>query len=121
MTTAEIAKQLVALCSKGENQKAMETLYSPNIVSVEAMEMNNMPRETKGIEAVGKKGAWWVSNHEIHSAKCMGPYVAEDKFAVIFEYDVTNKPSNKRMQMNEVAVYTVAGGKIVHEEFLYSM
>jgi hypothetical protein len=35
--------------------------------------------------------------------------------------DFTFKPQNKRMQMEEVAVYKVADGKIVYEEFFYTM
>ena len=35
--------------------------------------------------------------------------------------DVTNKPSGERSQMVEVGLYTVAGGKVVQEEFLYLM
>ena len=121
MTTAEIAKQLVELCQKGENNKAHDLLYSPNIVSLEAMDMHNMSRESKGIDAVRKKSEWWVTNHTVHSAQAWGPFVAVDKFAVAFDYDVTYKPTGKRNKMKEIAVYTVANGKIVHEEFLYSM
>ena len=120
MTTAEIAKQLVELCRKGENAKAHDLFYSPKIVSVEAVAMHDMPRETKGIDGVRKKGEWWMTNHTVHSANATGPFVAVDKFAVVFEYDVTFKPTGKRNKMTEVAVYTVADGKIVHEEFLYS-
>jgi SnoaL-like protein len=119
MTTAEVAKQLVELCRKGEFEKAMTSLYSKDIVSVEPMDMNNMPRTMKGIDAVKKKGEWWTTNHTIHSMDVKGPYNSPDKFAVIFEFDVTNRPTGKRHKMAEVAVYTVANGKVVHEEFLY--
>jgi limonene-1,2-epoxide hydrolase len=37
---------------------------------------------------------------------------------VQYDADVTDKDSNKRMQLSEVGVYTVKDGKIVHEEFL---
>jgi hypothetical protein len=120
MTTAEIAKQLVELCKKGENHKAMELFYSPNIVSVEAADMHNMSRESKGVDAVKKKSEWWTTNHTVHSASAAGPFLAVDKFAVEFEYDVTFKPTGQRRKMKEVAVYTVSNGKIVHEEFLYA-
>ena len=120
MTTAEIAKQLVELCRKGENAKAMELFYSPDIVSVEAVAMHGMPREAHGLAAVHKKSEWWVSNHTIHSASASGPFVAVDKFAAVFDYDVTFKPTGQRRKMSEVAVYTLKNGKIVHEEFLYS-
>jgi len=119
MTTAEIAKQLVELCRKGENEKAVELFYSPDIVSVEAMDMPNAPREARGLAAVKKKSEWWRTNHTVNSASAAGPFVAVDKFALVFDYDITVKATGQQRKMSEVAVYTVAKGKIVHEEFLY--
>ena len=49
------------------------------------------------------------------------PYPHDDRFAVRFLYDITNKPSGKRMTMDEVGVFTVANDKIVKEEFFYAM
>ena len=121
MSTLEVGKQLVELCKQGENLQAIKTLYSPDVVSVEAASMPNMPAEMKGMDAILGKNTWWVENHEIHSAKCEGPFPHGDKFIVRFNYDVTNKPSGKRMQMDEAALYTVKDGKIVREEFFYSM
>jgi hypothetical protein len=37
---------------------------------------------------------------------------------VQFDIDVTEKASNKRMQMSEVGIYTVKDGKVAREEFL---
>ncbi len=119
MTTAEVANKLVALCKQGKFNDAMEATYAENIVSLEAMDMPNMPRETRGLANIRKKSQWWEENHTIHSCTVTGPFVAVDKFAVTFSIDVTFKPTNKRNQMTEVAVYTVANGKIIHEEFLY--
>jgi hypothetical protein len=119
MTTAEIAKRLVELCRKGENHKAMEELYSPDIVSVEAVDMPNMGRESRGIAAVRGKSEWWTTNHTVQKATVTGPFVSVDKFATVFDYEVIFKPTNTPRKMTEVAVYTVKGGKIVHEEFLY--
>jgi ketosteroid isomerase-like protein len=121
MTAMEVGKKLVELCQQGKNHEAMETLYSPDIVSVEAMSPPGGSPEMKGIDAVMGKGKWWVENHEVHSAVCEGPFPNGDRFIVRFNYDVTNKPSGKRMKMDEAALYTVAGGKIVKEEFFYSM
>ena len=50
-----------------------------------------------------------------------GPYVGEDEFAVHYDYDVTNRPSGQRIQMTEMALYTVKDGKIVREQFFYHM
>jgi ketosteroid isomerase-like protein len=119
VTTNEVANRLVELCKKGEFAQATRELYAPNIVSVEAFPMHGMPRETTGTDGVLKKGEWWTANHTIHKAEVTGPYTSVDKFSVVFDMDVTNTPSGKRMAMIETAVYTVSNGKIVHEEFLY--
>lgn len=121
MTTQEVADKLVKLCSEGKFQEATETLYSPDIVSMEAGAPPGQSRETKGIAGVKAKGEWWVANHEVHSSSVKGPLVAGSHFAVSFQFDVTFKPQSKRFKMEEVAVYKVADGKIVHEEFFYNM
>jgi hypothetical protein len=121
MTTQEVASKLVSLCSEGKFDEAADSLYSPDIVSMEAGAPPGMSRESKGIAAVKAKGDWWISNHEIHSCTVEGPLVAGSHFAVTFKMDVTFKPEAKRFTMEEIAVYKVAGGKIVYEEFFYSM
>jgi SnoaL-like protein len=65
--------------------------------------MPSVQQEMKGLAAVKGKGEWWLANHEIHSASVTGPWTHEDRFVVGFQYDVTNKPSGKRMKMDEVA------------------
>ena len=121
MTTKEIATKLVELCSVGKFHEALESLYSPAIVSVEASAPPGGSREATGIDAVRGKGQWWQENHEVHSAKVEGPLVAGDIFAVAFIMDVTFKPASKRHTMEEIAVYHCADGKIVREEFFYKM
>jgi len=121
MTTQEVAKTLVDLCSQGKFHEAMTQLYSQDIVSMEAGAPPGGSRESKGIDAVMKKGQWWAENHEVHSAKVEGPLVAGSHFAVTFKLDVTFKPQSKRFTMEEVAVYKVTDGKIVYEEFFYNM
>jgi ketosteroid isomerase-like protein len=121
MTTQEVADTLVKLCSEGKFDEAVATLYSPDIVSMEAGAPPGQSRETKGLPAVKAKGEWWTANHEVHSAKVEGPLVAASHFAVTFKLDVTFKPESKRFTMEEVAVYKVADGKIVYEEFFYNM
>ncbi len=121
MTTKEIADTLVKLCSQGKFEEATRTLYSPDIESVEAGAPPGQSRETKGLPAVLAKGEWWASNHEVHSAKVEGPLVAGSHFAVTFKLDITFKPESKRFTMEEIAVYKVAGDKIVYEQFFYNM
>ncbi|PYO76866.1 MAG: nuclear transport factor 2 family protein [Gemmatimonadetes bacterium] len=119
-TTAAVADELVSFCRVGKNLDAINTLYSPEIVSIESMESETMPREQKGIDAIIAKNQWWGENNEVHSAEVDGPFVGnDDKFAVYYNYDVTFKPSGKRNNMEEMALYTVKDGKIVREQFFY--
>ncbi len=121
MTTQEIADRLVALCSQGQLHEAIVELYSPDVVSVEAGAPPGMDRTSKGIEAVLAKGEWWVTNHDVHSTTVEGPLVAGNHFSVVFKFDFTVKATGQRVKMEEIAVYKVDGGKIVYEEFFYSM
>jgi ketosteroid isomerase-like protein len=123
-STLEIGKKLVDLCKQGKAKEAMDTLYSPNIVSVEAHAGPTMPARMEGLAAVKGKGEWWEKNHEVHKAEAKGPFPHGERFAVYFNYDVTAKGgpmAGKRFNMEEVALYTVKGDKIVHEEFFYHM
>ena len=122
MSAEETGKQLVNLCSQGKFMDAVNSLYARNIVSIEPMGGEGMPAKMEGIEAIRGKNQWWADNHEVHSMKVEGPFVGnrKDQFAARFEIDVTNKPSGQRMQMTEVALYTLnRNGKIKQEEFLY--
>ena len=124
MTTQEIANQLVALCRAGKNIEAVDTLLSADVVSVEAMGDDTMPAVMNGRDAIRGKNEWWVANHKVHSAKVKGPYPHGDRFAVIYDFEVTpavGPMAGKRMRMEEIAVYTVADGKVTREEFFYDM
>lgn len=121
MSITEIANGLVNLCRQGKNMEAVEKYYSDKIVSVESGSSPNVPAEMKGIEAVKGKNRWWLDNHEVHSEEANGPFIGEEQFAVEYKMDVTQKASGKRFQMQEMALYTVEGGKIVREHFFYNM
>ncbi len=124
MDTKQVGEKLVELCRAGKNLEAVEALYDPNIVSIEAMGSEEMPAEMRGIQAIRDKHKWWYDNNEVHSGTVEGPYPHNDRFAVRHKYDVTPKNgpmAGKRMTMDEIAVYTVRDGKIVREEFFYAM
>ncbi len=118
--TAAVAEELVTFCRAGRNMDAINTLYSPEIISVESMGSEQMPREMKGIDAIRQKNQWWFDNNEVNSAETDGPFVGEGKFTVYYKYDTTFKPTGKRHLMEEVALYTVKDGKIVREQFFYN-
>jgi ketosteroid isomerase-like protein len=116
METMEVAEQLVALCRDGRNIEAIETLYAEDVVSHEVREPM---QRVAGIEAVMEKAQWWQGAHEVHSALVDGPFPHGDQFAVRYSFDITHKESGNRMQMDEVALYTVRDGAIVEEKFFY--
>lgn len=124
-TAFEIGKKLVELCKAGKSIEAIEALYAPNIVSIEAMAGNPaMPQRMEGMAAIKGKNEWWYKNHEVHKGEVVGPWPHGDKFIVCFKYDVTPKTgpmAGKRFTMEEAGLYTVKNDKITQEEFFYHM
>lgn len=120
MGLEEIAGKLVEMCNTGRAEEAVKELYSPDIVSIEGADFAGMPARIEGLDAVVQKGEWWFANHEVHALAADGPYIGnrDDQFAVKFDMDITPK-DGERMQMSEVALYTVRDGRIVEEAFLY--
>jgi hypothetical protein len=116
MNTTEVAKAFTELCAKGEFDAAGQKFWSDDVVSLEAM--TGEGARVEGRKAIQAKGATWYANNTIHEARAEGPYVHGNQFAVRFILDVTPK-GGKRTQMDEIALYTVANGKIVEERFLY--
>ncbi len=122
-TLKETAEKLVSNCREHRTIPGLSELYDPDAVSVEATKMpGSDSRETHGVEGIKGKHEWWTSTMEVHDEQIEGPFLhGEDRFAVIFGFDATDKSSGRRMQMREVGIYTVNdAGKIVREEFFYT-
>ena len=121
MTLKDIAEELVAGCREGREAENLGRLYAADAVSVEAVD-TGMGVETKGIDGIRGKHAWWDANFIVHDAKVGGPFLhGEDRFAVTFEMDAESKETGETSHMSEVAVYHVKDGRIVREEFFYTM
>jgi ketosteroid isomerase-like protein len=122
--TMEVGRRLVELCRQGKAKEAIDALYSPDVVSIEAQSVGGRPARTEGIAAVGGRNEWWEQNHEIHHARADGPWPHGDRFIVHFNYEVTPRVgpmAGRRMTIDEAALYTVKDGKIVRVEFFYHM
>jgi len=119
MTTAEIGRTYVALSREGKRAEILESLFAKDVVSVEAIAPPGGDRTTKSLDGVRGKSKWWTENNILHSAEVFGPYPHDDRFAVRFLLDVTNKQSGERRTVDEIGLFTVAGGKITREEFFY--
>lgn len=116
MDTKTVAKLFTELCAKGEFDAAGQKFWSDDVVSLEPG-TGDMAR-AEGRKAVLGKGEWWYANHTVHDSKVEGPYVHGNQFAVRFKFDITPK-GGQRVQMDEVALFTVANGKITEERFFY--
>jgi hypothetical protein len=116
MDTKQVAKLFTDLCAKGEFDAAGQKFWSDDVVSLEPM-TGDMAR-VEGRKGVLGKGEWWYANHTVHDTKTEGPYVHGNQFAVRFYLDVTPK-GGQRTKMEEIALYTVANGKIVEERFFF--
>jgi len=117
MTTKEVADRLVAICRKGDFEKAQKELFAKDAVSHEPHSTSDFQKETKGLDAILKKGEKWASMvEEYHNMKVSEPLIAGNSFAVTMSMDVTMKGKGK-MNMTELCVYQVKDGKIVDESF----
>lgn len=119
MNTQQIAKRLVELCRTERDVEAQKELYAPDAVSIEPREGPGLAKETRGLAAILEKGQRFRSQLEaVHAAHTSDPVVAGDFFTVAFAMDCTMK-GRGRIEMEDIAVYHVAGGKIVSEQFFY--
>jgi len=121
MSTLDVAKRYVELVKEHKNAEILTELFAPDAVSVEAGAPPGQERTARGVDAIRGKSKWWNETHIVHSGAVDGPFPHDDRFAVKFSFDVTFKPENRRFTMNEVGLFTVKDGKIVKEEFFYTM
>ena len=119
MTTSEIGKQYVELVSAGRREECLNTLFSPEAESAEAVPPPGRERVVKGLDALRAKSKFFFDNNEVHKSEVLGPYPHQDRFAVRFVFEVTFKPTGQRRTMDEGGLFTVVDGKIAKEEFFY--
>lgn len=119
MNTWDVAKKWHEMCSEGKNLDCIRDLYADNVTS---REMPGMPDEkTSGKQEVWNKNKEWLDNvAEFHGGDISEPVVAGNHFTTKMTFDVTFKDRG-RQQMEELAVFEVKNGKIINEQFLYTM
>jgi SnoaL-like domain len=120
MNTMELGQKYVALCKEGKFEQCLEELFSEDAISVEAWAPPGAERTTSGLPALRSKSRDWARDNEVHRVEALGPFPNDHRFAVIFRFEVTHKPSGRRNAMEEVGLFTVESGKITLEEFFYS-
>lgn len=121
MNLREIADELVKGCREGREVENLDKLYAPDAVSAEPNDMDGQSRITEGLDGIKAKHAWFDGAMTDVQVEASDPMLhGDDRFAVRFFGKATVKETGDTMDMDEVAVYHVAGGKIVREEFFYN-
>ncbi|GAB1857891.1 hypothetical protein MHTCC0001_27280 [Flavobacteriaceae bacterium MHTCC 0001] len=120
MSTQDVANQWAQMCREGKNLECIETLYADNVTS---KEMPGVPygEALTGKQEVYDKSKQWLENVvEFHSGDISDPIVADNHFTSKMSFDVTFKDRG-RQQMEEICVFEVNNGKIINEQFFYTM
>ena len=116
MTTQQVANRLVELCRQGKIMETQQELYADDAISIEG---DMAP--VKGKQAIIDKGNTFQSMIEgFHGSEISDPIIADNHFAISWMMDVTMKEKG-RMKMQEICVYKVKDGKVVSEQFFFSM
>jgi ketosteroid isomerase-like protein len=119
MTTQQVANRLVELCRQGRIMETQQELYADDVTSTETG--NTSVKEAKGMQAIVEKSKMFQSMvEEFHGSEISDPVIADDHFAISWMMDVTMKDKG-RMKMQEICVYKVKDGKVVSEQFFFSM
>lgn len=119
MTTQEVANRWAELCRQGDFKTCYEELYSPQCVSIEPE--GAQWERAEGMEQMAEKGKKWnESLEEMHGAEIGDPIVAENFFTARQAMDVTFKEGG-RQKFEEMSLYEVNDGKIVREQFFYTV
>ena len=118
MTTEQIAHRLAELCRKGEFEKAQNELFSQDALSIEPQATPDFEKETRGLDAIIKKGHKFETMVEkMHSLAVSEPVIAANSFALTLRMNATMKKRG-HFDMTELCVYQVKDGKIISEQFL---
>lgn len=121
MTIQEIASKWAEYCSTGQWEKALQELYSEEAISLEMPGAEGFPERVEGMPAIIEKGEMWSGMvEEFHGIEIGTPIIAGDHFAATMTMDVTMK-GQPRGKSPEIALFKVADGKIVSEQFFYPL
>lgn len=121
MSTQEVANKWAEYCRTGQSDKAYQELYGKDCISLEMEGAQGFPQKSEGMEAIQKKGQMWNEMIEnFHGMEIEGPIVAGNHFTASMKMDITMKGQPRRVD-EEVGIFRVENGKIVHEQFFYPL
>jgi hypothetical protein len=117
-TIHEIAARFNELAQQEKWFEIQDELFSEGVKSIDPSDSPYLGY-AEGKENVRKKGEDFIKGIEdFHGARTTEPVIAVNYFAVGREMDITVKEYG-RIQMNEIMMYEVKGGKILSYQFFY--
>ena len=114
MTIKKIAHQLIRLCQSGQFEKAYNTLFADNAISIEPDGII-----TDGLSAILKKSESFKTDIEFVSCTFERPQFAGNYFSMIQTYHSLIRKTSEKKKMQEIVVYKVENEQIVEERFFY--
>ena len=119
MSTQEVANRWLEMCNQGQFLECVNELYADNIIS---KEMSGTPDDhVSGKQNVIEKSEKWLDSvQEFHGGNISDPVIAQNHFTCKMSFDVSFKESGRQL-MEEVCVFEVNDGKIIKEQFFYSI
>ena len=121
MSTKEVANKWLEYCKTGQYDKAHQELYDNKCVSQEMKGVKGYPEIVEGMKDIKFKGEQWQNMiQEFHGTEIEGPIVAGNHFTATMKMDITMKGQPRNVN-EQVAVFQVENGKIVHEQFFYQL
>ena len=119
LSTERVADRLVQLCRENKRADAIDELYSDKITSIELR--GEKSQKLEGKLAVSQKvHEWNEAAEQIRDLYISDPIVSGDYFSCTMDTDAFVKGMG-RVRMNEVCVYKVQYGKIVFEQFFFTI
>src|SRR5687767_2007527 len=120
MTTQQVATRFNELAQEEKWFVIQDEFFADNVKSIDPPDSPYFGY-AEGKSAVRKKGEDFVKRIEaVHSATTTEPIVTGNHFVVGRKKDITVQPHG-RILIHELMLYEVKDGKIVLEQFFYSV
>ena len=120
MTKQQVADRLIGLCRQRQFEQAVRELYAPDVISVEPEGVSD--RIVQGLDQIHAKGEAFNSKVEkVNLSFISDPIVADNFFSCSMLMNINMKGMLMAIDMNEVCVFTVSDGKVIKEEFFYTL
>lgn len=118
MTTQQVADRMKELFGQNKWDTVQDELFAANCVSIEPD--NSMAlKKAEGLPAIKEKGKQFNAMiEEMHGGWVSDLLVGGNFISCAMGMDVTMKGVG-RIKMDEIAVYEVADGKIIKEQFFF--